>query len=381
MAATALADPEAPPGTALRRFARLLALAWLLLVAGLLAGAAAIAVLGDPHAGDPVLTLDIRGLQSPAQKQAKHNAHPDTNLIGAGPQPNVPDAEHPDQSAMPPDLMPDQVTQAVRAGNALIADPSLTEQTKDGPLPRIADDGRTPLKAYAPPFSTGGRTPIAIVVSGLGISAKATAAAIVALPPAVTLSFAPYANDVQRWVGEARKRGHEVLLEVPMEPFDFPDSDPGPHTLRATASEDSNINRLTWSMTRFTGYVGVTNLLGGRFMANADALQPVMTFLSRRGLLFFDSGSASRSAAPDVARQIEAPFVASSVTLDTIQTALEIDHRLSELEARARSNNGAAASAFIYPVTIERIANWAPGLAGRGFVLVPVSAIIAAPSP
>ena len=122
-----------------------------------------------------------------------------------------------------------------------------------------------------------------------------------------------------------------MLLEVPMEPFDFPDSDPGPHTLRASASEDSNIERLSWSMTRFTGYVGVTNLLGGRFLADSQALEPVMTFLMRRGLMFFDSGTANRSAAPDVARTMNAPFVESGVTIDTIETGMEIDRRLTEL--------------------------------------------------
>ena len=140
--------------------------------------------------------------------------------------------------------------------------------------------------------------------------------------------------------------------------------------------EDDNIKRLSWAMGRFTGYVGVTNLLGGRFLANSDALSPVMTFLKRRGLMFFDSGSATRSAAPDVARATGTLFAESAVTIDTIQTGMEIDRRLSELEARARASGRAAGSGFIYPVTIERIASWAKGLPGRGFVLVPVSAIV-----
>ena len=88
------------------------------------------------------------------------------------------------------------------------------------------------MTAYAAPAARG-KFRIAIVVSGLGISAKATSAALASLPPGVTLGFAPYAGDVQHWVNQARQFGHEVLLEVPMEPFDFPDSDPGPHTLRA----------------------------------------------------------------------------------------------------------------------------------------------------
>ena len=172
------------------------------------------------------------------------------------------------------------------------------------------------------------------------------------------------------------RQGHEVLLELPMEPYDFPDSDPGPHTLRAGVGEESNTQRLTWSLTRFTGYAGVTNLLGGRFLGDPDSLEPVMTFLARRGLFFFDSGPATRSAAPDVAQRLDAPYVQSSTTVDTIQTAMEIDQRLSDLETRARLNGSASGVGFLYPVTIERVSEWAKGLPGRGFVLVPASAIV-----
>src|SRR6185312_13826581 len=151
------------------------------------------------------------------------------------------------RSAPPPPVAAAPVAASIDkplyAGHALIADPALIENSPAGPLPRIADDGRKPMTAYAAPAAAG-KLRIAIVVSGLGLGAKATGAALAGLPAAVTLGFAPYAGDVQHWVSQARGLGHEVLLEVPMEPFDFPDSDPGPHTLRAGADEDGNIQRL-----------------------------------------------------------------------------------------------------------------------------------------
>jgi uncharacterized protein len=162
-----------------------------------------------------------------------------------------------------------------------------------------------------------------------------------------------------------------------MEPFDFPDSDPGPHTLRASVGEESNNERLVWSLTRFTGYAGITNFLGGRFLADADSLEPVMTFVARRGLLFFDSSPQGKTVAPDVAKRINAPYVQSALALDSIQTGMEVDARLSELEQLARTNGSASGTASASPIVIERIANWAKGLQGRGFVLVPASAIVA----
>jgi polysaccharide deacetylase 2 family uncharacterized protein YibQ len=379
MATSELAEQKDWADGAGRRFPLLL-LAWVLLFAILGAATASIALFGKASDGDPSVAFTLSPLRTaPHAKPVRHEAA-DTILIGAGPQPTaaMPQAAAPGaQTALPPNTpVPVNVSKAIYAGAALIADPDLIENTPNGPVPRIADNGRSPMTAYAPPVPNVVGPKIAIVVSGLGISAKATAAAIATLPPGVTLAFAPYAQDVQRWVSEARKRGHEVLLEVPMEPYDFPDSDPGPHTLRAGTGEDSNIDRLTWSLTRFTGYAGVTNLLGDRFMADPASLEPVMTFLARRGLVFFDSGSATRSAAPDVAKQTGAPFVESATTIDAIQTGMEIDQRLSELETRARLNGFAAGSAFLYPITIERLAAWAQGLSSRGFVLVPASAIV-----
>jgi polysaccharide deacetylase 2 family uncharacterized protein YibQ len=351
-------------GDAERRGPHPLALAYFFVFVGIVVLGAILALFGDPKAGIPVVRLDFPVKEQPVRPVAQAHL------------PKLPSRP----LSMPPALVPETISQPIYAGKALVADPALIEPTAAGPLPRIADNGRTPMSAYAAPVTMPpGKPRIAIVIAGLGISAKATAAALAGLPPAVTLAFVPYTDDVPRWVGEARREGHEVLVEVPMEPYDFPDSDPGPHTLRTGAGEDSNTERLVWALTRFTGYTGVTNLLGSRFMSDPDSLEPVLTYLQRRGLLFFDNGSVTHSAAPDVAQRLNAPFAQAAAGIDTIQTAMEIDRQLSALETAARAHGSAAGSGFIYPVTIERVAAWAQGLSGRGFVLVPASAIVAQP--
>jgi polysaccharide deacetylase 2 family uncharacterized protein YibQ len=338
-------------GMGASRSGRALAFASSFTVCLMAAGALSITLFGRPHG--PIASLDLPEPNAAGQKAPSAAAATADSVISTAP-----------------------VTKPIYAGSALIADPALTENSHDGPLPRIADDGRKPMTAYAAP-APAGKFRIAIVVSGLGLSASATRAALDALPGGVTLGFAPYAEDVGKWVGQARGKGHEVLLEVPMEPFDFPDSDPGPHTLRAGQDEEANLQRLNWALTRFTGYAGVTNLLGQRFLSDSDALAPALTALDRRGLYFFDNGGASQSVAGNVAGQIGLPAAQGS-ELDSIQSALEIDRRLSDLETQARAHGSAVGAAFLYPVSVARIAAWAKGLQARGFVLVPVSAIVTA---
>lgn len=359
---------------ALRRGQNPLALAYLALFALLLAAAAAITFLGDPHAGDPVVTMELAQRAPAARRTATAGPVPQSSAAASAE--NNGAAQ---ETAAAPLSVPQHVSQQIYAGGALVADPALIENTPLGPLPRIADDGTTPMRAYSPGAISDGRPRIAIVISGLGISARQTEAALKGLPAGVTVAFAPYAADTQRWVTLARKQGHEVLLEVPMEPYDFPDSDPGPHTLRSGVGEDANTERLAWALTRVTGYAGVTNLLGGRFLTDASSLEPMLTYLARRGLMFFDNGAATHSAAPDVAARVGVAFAQSDSSIDKIQTAMEIDRRLSALEADARAHGSAAGAGQLYPVTIDRVSRWAQGLSGRGFVLAPASAIVSQP--
>jgi polysaccharide deacetylase 2 family uncharacterized protein YibQ len=265
-------------------------------------------------------------------------------------------------------------------GGQLIADPALVEDSQFGPLPIIAADGRAPMSAYARVFDAKDKRPrIAIIVSGLNVSASNTKLALARLPAPVTLAFVPFAFDTQASVDLAREAGHEVLLQVPMEPFDFPESDPGSHALMVAASADENIRRLNWSLSRFTGYVGITNLLGARFMSEQAPLDPILKEIARRGLIFFDNGASRSSLALTAARHAGGSFATGTLSLDDVQTKDGVDKKLVELEAEAKRNRFAIGVVSAFPVSIARIAEWAESAESRGFLLVPISAVAAKP--
>jgi len=267
------------------------------------------------------------------------------------------------------------------SGGNLIADPQLIENSLLGPLPRIAPGGRTPMSAYARKVDgTDKRPKIAIVLRGLGVGAANTNLALSALAPEVTLGFVPFAADLQSEVDKARGAGHEVLIEVPMEPFDFPDSDPGPHALLTGASVEENAKRLDWALSRATGYLGAMNLLGGRLMGEAAAIEPVLGETARRGLLFFDNGASSSSVAITAARHMKAAIATGTLTLDLVQTQASIDAKLAELESAARQDGSAIGVASAYSVSIARVADWAANASARGFQLVPISALARQPA-
>jgi polysaccharide deacetylase 2 family uncharacterized protein YibQ len=258
-------------------------------------------------------------------------------------------------------------------------DPKLIEKTRHGGIPMIATDGTRPSAAYARPRELPANRKdaprIAIIISGVGISASGTADAFGKLPPTVTFALAPYAADLEKLAERARGENHEVLLQVPMEPFDYPDNDPGPQTLLTNLTAAENIDRLQFLMSRMQGYVGVTSYMGARFTASEPVLAPILRETAKRGLIYVDDGASSRSVAGQVAGGNSLPFAKTDLVLDTNPTSSEIDRALTRLEMLARDNGNAVGTATAQPGTIARIAEWAKKVEERGFVLVPISMV------
>ena len=257
-------------------------------------------------------------------------------------------------------------------------DNRLVERTRHGMLPKIAPDGTTPAQHYARPLGpppagkVNGR--VAILVGGLGISPTGTADAITKLPGPVSLAFAPYGAELERTVQRARGEGHEVFLQLPMEPFDYPDSDPGPHTLLTGPKGAENIERLHWALGRFTGYVGVVNFLGGRFTSDDAALSPVLRELAGRGLMVVDDGSSARSLLAASAQRAQIPNLKIDRVVDAVARPDAIDRELAAIEALARDQGVVVLGASALPVSIDRIARWAQTLEAKGIAIVPLSA-------
>lgn len=259
-----------------------------------------------------------------------------------------------------------------------VPDARVLEQTRHGPIPKVAHDGTRPADLYARASKAAAKadTPrIAVVVGGLGTGATRTVEGLRKLAPDVTLAFSPYAKDLDQWVARATSQGHEMLLQVAMEPFDYPDNDPGPQTLLTSLAAEQNVDRLHWFMSRFGGYVGIANYMGQRFTASDQALGPVLREVARRGLIYFDDATVPRSLAAQIAGANNVAFAKADVVIDAAPTAADIDAALARLEQIARERGQAVGAASALPVAIDRIARWAKQLESRGIVLAPLSAV------
>lgn len=223
---------------------------------------------------------------------------------------------------------------------------------------------------------TNGLPMIAVVIDDMGVDRKHTEKAMLLRAP-LTLSFLTYAEDLDRWTEAAHKRGHELMLHVPMEP-QGEKYDPGPDVLEVGLNPEEIRRRLVWGLNRFDGFVGINNHMGSRFTADNVGMRVVMEELRKRGLLWLDSVTTEKSVGADMAKRFSVPTVSRNVFIDNDGNVAAVKAQLVKAEAHARKHGIAIAIGHPREATIEALAAWLPGLEARGVMLVPITAIVKA---
>ncbi len=329
------------------------------------------------------IALPPTGPATPAAPQTGAPAAdaPSMPAAGAPVAPKLSPAPASPLAAMPP--RPDPTPAAPKLPSietapalSVAPEPGLIERSRHGPLPIVGRDGREVWRVYAGAIDKADKkSRITVVLHGLGMNATATRSAIRNLPSAITLAFTPYADGLDGWIAEARAAGHEALMMVPMEVVNFPISDPGPRALLTSLSAAENIDRLEWVLARATGYVGVTEYLGSRFIASRQHMEALFQVLRKRGLLFLASDQRVARMLAEIAEPLRLPFAVSTLYIDNRATRGRIVAQLAELERLAGTSGQAIGMGFPYPITIKHLANWAVKLKDRGFTLTPLSAL------
>jgi len=249
-------------------------------------------------------------------------------------------------------------------------------------LARIGEVPFAPLPAAAPgspAWTANGRhfdgdatvPRVALIVSGLGLDRVITETIIARLPVEVSVAFSPYAQDLDAQIASARAHGHEVFLEMPMEPVDFPARDAGPLALMPGNSSDENSNRLKILLTKAGGCAGFLGETGGKALQSSSVMQPLARELASRGLLWVQPPRS-----PILATGIGGPTVAATLEIDQLGFGLSTGNRLEYLTKVARQQGTALGIARPTPGTLVAILRWAETLKAAGVVLTPATATV-----
>lgn len=349
---------------------------WLFgLAIGLLAGVLGVVAVQLWSAPDPV-EIDITQMPDSTPESPPPTPEPKP----ATPEPSIA------ASTDPVPRTTDPIGQLIEAQEAAVAPPapsdtseivaSAVEPKVEIEPPAAIEPPTTPawITHAVPAPPTDGKPMIVIVIDDLGVD-RANAERMAQLPGPLTLAFMTYARDVEAQARAAQRRGHEIMLHMPMEPLD-PTLDAGPDVLRVDQPAERLRAQIAEDLSRLDFIVGVNNHMGSKFTRDPAGMALVMEGLKARGLFFLDSKTIADSIGSDAARAAGVPALDRDIFLDNDQGAGAIDQMLVALEAVARRQGYAIGIGHPHPATIEALARWLPSLEGKGLVLVPISAIV-----
>lgn len=284
--------------------------------------------------------------------------------------------------APPPPLTQPQITAAQENDShwleplpqAPIAE--LQEPLGNGFIPITAPDGRVSWHSYARPYNqTDARPRITVVIGELGLSQQISQTAITDLPGPVTLIFSKFSNEPDAWMAKARQLGHETLLSIPMEPLDYPSSDPGTDSLLIHNNNDENKALLLKYLVNGKGYIGVTSLSGSRMSTTPERFRPILEELNKRGLMWLDANLTPLSAGDILSNEIHMPSAKADIHIDENMGSSDITQILQDVEKSAFKNGHAILIVQPSPLSLSLLRDWVKQLPDKRISLAPLSSL------
>lgn len=245
----------------------------------------------------------------------------------------------------------------------------------------MAADTRPAWQRYAGPFNPHDPRPrLAVVVGELGMEEGLSEKAVQSLPGSVTLAFSSLAPEVHRWLVKARGAGHETVLALPMEPLDYPTSDPGENSLLVKNTATTNLERLkthldTAQGDKGGGFIGITTFSGSRLATTPSAMLPILAGLKANGWLWLDARLSPLTASLATAQQAGIPAIRADFTLAEDTSSPAIEATLHAAEHAAKQNGFAVLVVAASPRSINRLQDWLATLPGKAIALAPLSAM------
>ncbi len=139
-----------------------------------------------------------------------------------------------------------------------------------------------------------------------------------ALDVPFTAAVLPGLRGTRSWVERLRKSDVEMLLQVPMEPLNYPKRDPGPGAVLVDMPAGQIVRTVHKDVSDVPRAVGATSYMGQMALADDAAMTATMQELKRAGLFYLDVRAVPTSVATDHAARAGVLWFRSDVTLESL---------------------------------------------------------------
>jgi len=223
-------------------------------------------------------------------------------------------------------------------------------------------------------LKTALRPKIAIVIDDLGGENKISQELLRWDVP-ITFSILPFTPYSKILAGEAHRKGKEVILHLPMEPYGYPQTRPGEGVLLEEMDEARLLRQLSKDIEAVPYIKGVSSHMGSRLMENPEKIRIVFSELKRRGLFFLDSRTTPQSVGLQVAQTVGLKAMERSIFIDNSSTEEDIKQQLEQLIQLSLSKGRAIGIGHPHLSTLKSIKEMIPKMKEKGIEIVPLSAM------
>ncbi len=179
---------------------------------------------------------------------------------------------------------------------------------------------------------------------------------------------------LSQWTArEAAQAGMEVILDLPMEPYRFPEVDPGPGALLMAMGPQELQAQVGAHLASVPGAVGVTNHMGSRMTEDRARMRTVLAVLAGRRLFLVDGLASNLSVAYDEAKALGLRAGRRQIVVDHAAGEAGDRVRWDEVAWWAERRGEAIVIAHGHPLTARLLREYVPRWEARGIRLVPVS--------
>ncbi|MBX9805823.1 MAG: divergent polysaccharide deacetylase family protein [Alphaproteobacteria bacterium] len=228
-----------------------------------------------------------------------------------------------------------------------------------------------PSRYFEPPTKST-RPTVTIILTDLGLNKNLTDQVLTTLQGPFILAFNPNSPNLHEQLTSATRLGFSVLIALPMEPYNYPNVDPGPLTLLTGVKAEQNIEKTKAILDHTPKGTGVIGLLGSRFTISKTDLDPVLQEIKRQGRIFIDPNTTPHTQVQETCESLQMPYQQVDLTLPLTTSSDQVDEFLKKIIQNSKENDNILISVPAIPEIVNVLPAWVDTLNENGIELEPM---------
>nr|WP_226793467.1 divergent polysaccharide deacetylase family protein [Bacillus sp. B1-b2] len=174
------------------------------------------------------------------------------------------------------------------------------------------------------------RNELAIVIDDFGNNMKGTED-MLNLPVPITVAIMPFLPTSKEDAIAAHKKGHEVIIHMPMEPKKGKKSWLGPGAITTDLSDKEIRDRVQNAIKSIPYAVGMNHHMGSKATEDERVMRIILEECQKNNLFYLDSKTTSKSVIKDIAEELQVPYLENDLFFDHIYTSQHISKQANRL--------------------------------------------------